>query len=184
MNSVDKATEAVNLAEFNEIVSKTPGKFTDLPTILRLRVDGCTLSGDSGVDNNLQYAVYLTDKELCFTLDYPSIMLHAVSASTNSIFLQIDERTENVDEFESRDMHIHPPNASDLQKMYDNLSYCASLHQNKFPSDDQDEDNDGDAMLQGEDGAVDLSETGAANLARFDDMLDNQDKHADKRQKQ
>lgn len=187
---IDKAVNAVNLVEFNDLVSKTPGSFAELPTILRLRVDDCTLSGDSELDNNLKYTVFVTDRELCIfsesagkglSLDYPSIMLHAVSTSTNSIFLQIDERTENIDDFESKDIHIQPPNTSLLQEIYEKLSYCASLHQNKFPSEENGDEDDGDTMLEDD---VELSEQGSANLARFDDMLDNQDKHTDKKQKQ
>ncbi|EOR04653.1 hypothetical protein E3P92_01054 [Wallemia ichthyophaga] len=184
---IDSACTAVSLSEFEHLASRTPGSFSDLPTVLRLRVDECSLSGDSELDNNLKYTVFITDKELVvfsqsvstgISLDYPSIMLHAVSASTNSIFLQIDERTENIDDFESKDIHIHPQNPSILHEIYEKLSFCASLHQNKFPSE---EDDDGDAMI---DDGVGLSDQGAANLARFDDMLDNQDKHTDKKQKQ
>lgn len=190
MKVTDKPVKAIKLEDFNDLISKTPGSFSELPTILRLRVDGCTVTGDCDLDGNERYSLYVTDKELCIysdnvhkgiSLDYPSIMLHAVSISTNSIFCQIDERTENVDDFESKDIHIHPPESSQLQEIYDQLSYCANLHQNKFPSDDNDNDDGEDAMF--EDG-VELSTTGAANLARFDDMLEEQDKHTDKKQKQ
>ncbi|KAH8831396.1 regulator of volume decrease after cellular swelling-domain-containing protein [Flagelloscypha sp. PMI_526] len=172
----------VTLEQHAELSSSTPQSFSDIPSVIRLQLSNIAVDlqpplPDFGLADGQAGALYVLESVLIFMsstgkglqIDYRTITLHAISKSngTPCIYCQLDNegKADTDEEMELSELNIVPQNASDLEPIFEALSYCATLH----PDPMTDEDEDGDAFISSdtpfdvfnpEDEAQELSEVG------------------------
>ncbi|TEB34720.1 hypothetical protein FA13DRAFT_1763140 [Coprinellus micaceus] len=148
------------------------------------------------------YLIFASTTGRNFQIEYPSITLHAIQRTDrSSIYCQLDEieeppasasngetlngggDTEEGDDAEEqgyaemRELNITPSSVGTLDTIFEALSYCASLHPDKF--DDEEGMDDGVMMADDNspfefftgDGDEELSEVGKAALAHLESIV-------------
>lgn len=122
-----------------------------------------------------------------FSLEYPSISLHAVSRDTTSfshecLYLMVegnlhgsDDATRNEDDDDNEDddsifteFRFVPPDKGTLEAMFQSMSECQALHPDEDDSNSEEDDYYGEEAA-GED--VELSSRGQANLERLGNIF-------------
>ncbi|KAF5359136.1 hypothetical protein D9756_003295 [Leucocoprinus leucothites] len=193
----------VSQEEYASIVASTPTSFNDIPAVIKHKEDNVTIAVDPPIPDfsgdELKGTLYILTRRVFhfiylavnpthnFSVEYPSITLHAVSRGESgpSIYCQLDESagaqngTGEEEYSEMRELSIIPSAPDSLERIFETLSMCASLH----PDNDVDED-DGldDAFIDpnttnfetftgGED--EELSEVGRAALAHLESIIYN-----------
>jgi nucleotide-sensitive chloride channel 1A len=141
--------DLISIADHHAMQAATPASFADIPPVLRYQQDGIDVTfeppiADLSSEVLTQGTIYISESALIyfshisnrgFKVDYPVITLHAISRSESgpSIYCQLDESAENeeqptdADDF-MREMTLAPQNAETLESIFENLSFCASLH--------------------------------------------------------
>ncbi|KAL5503903.1 hypothetical protein ACEPAH_7974 [Sanghuangporus vaninii] len=199
----------ISKEEHAQLTAATPSSFSDILPVLRHKQENVRAVFDPPVpdlseDELKQGTVYILESALVFIsessgrgfqIDYPSIILHAISRSEPpSLYCQLGEPasadvSEVEDEEEAtelRELNIYPEDTSSISTLFETLSACASLHPDPTDSDDDmgedDEDDDGafvDADVEavqaiareGVDGEPELTEAGRAALDRLESLI-------------
>ncbi|TFK97011.1 regulator of volume decrease after cellular swelling-domain-containing protein [Pterulicium gracile] len=160
---IDSLPAFISVADHHALQTSTPASFADIPSVLRLQKDGVDVLFDPPMEGGdaKQGSLYITESALFyfsqttskgFRIEYPSITLHAISraASGPSIYCQLDESVPGAapqpedEDAPMREMNLTPTDTSNLDIIFETLSFCASLHPD--PIDDEDEGDD-DAFL-------------------------------------
>ncbi|KAH9974838.1 regulator of volume decrease after cellular swelling-domain-containing protein [Russula compacta] len=197
---IDTIPNHISEEEHRSLTGATPTSFSDIPPVLRQKVDSVRVVFDPPLDDfsledGAQGTLYIIESVLAFQsstgrafqIEYPSITLHATSRGDSGTFVycQIDElpaeeappSDDNDDTLVLRELSLIPQDAASLEPIFEALSYCASLHPDPQDSDDEDEDDvfiDPDTTLfetfTGEEGE-ELSEVGRAALAHLEGIM-------------
>ncbi|KAK4053994.1 hypothetical protein OIO90_003639 [Microbotryomycetes sp. JL221] len=155
---ISNAPPALDREGLAEITSSTPSSFENVAPYLRYKDEDCQIIVEPAFEGfeRGQGQLFVTEEALSFfspetckgiSIPYPHITLHAISrtpistsevSTTNQttqqpcIYCQVDEIVvdDNVDEVEgiSREVMIVPKDPTTLDKLFDMISYCASLH--------------------------------------------------------
>ena len=124
---INSLPSSISPNDHAELTQSTPSTFTSIPPVLRLLIDNVIVkfkpSFADGQINKVtenKCTLMVTDSEVnvyCqstmngFSVDYPTIILFAVSNNDKCIYCQLDERqtvSDKDEEFESREMYIYP----------------------------------------------------------------------------
>ncbi|KAJ3298134.1 hypothetical protein HDU79_000536 [Rhizoclosmatium sp. JEL0117] len=112
----------------------------------------------SGVVSIRESSLVFEDSTREFVIDYPSIVIYAISRAPPCIYCQLDEwKIESVlpqtdaegtadDETEEDptfEMRIVPDDIEKLDDLFEAITYCASLHPDKNAMDEEDDEDDG-----------------------------------------
>ncbi|KAI9512960.1 regulator of volume decrease after cellular swelling-domain-containing protein [Russula earlei] len=163
---IDAIPNHVSIDEHRSLTGATPASFSDIPPVLRQKVDDVRVAFDPPLDgfspeDGARGTLYIIDSVLAFKsstgrafqIEYPSISLHATSRGDSGPFLycQLDEppaaSLDDDDDDDTpgmRELSLTPQGVSSLEPIFEALSYCASLHPDPQESDDGDGDGDGD----------------------------------------
>lgn len=161
---IDTLPGFISPEEHRTLVSATPTSFSEIPPVLRHKEENVAVSFDPPLAGLLSEdcalgTLYIVESALVFmsvsgrgfSVDYPSITLHAISRAESgpSLYCQLDEAVDlnndvsleddNVDT-EMRELFIVPQEQNNLETIFENLSYCASLHPDSTSLSDADED--------------------------------------------
>ncbi|KAI0297265.1 regulator of volume decrease after cellular swelling-domain-containing protein [Multifurca ochricompacta] len=158
----------VSVEEHRELTSNTPASFSDIPPVLRQKVDNVRVAFDPPLDgfppeDGALGTLYIIESVLAFQsstgrafqVEYPSITLHATSRGDSGpfVYCQLDEPPAadasssdgDDDALGMRELTLTPLDSSSLEFIFDALSACASLHPDSRESDDNDDGDDDDA---------------------------------------
>ncbi|KAJ3257571.1 hypothetical protein HK103_004480 [Boothiomyces macroporosus] len=156
------------------------------PTTVRLALDNVEISFDPvlvDVTTGLgkltiseQYVTWNNDTT-CLSIDYPSILMHAISRQDPvtmkpSIYCQLDDSLfieSNQEELVAFEMRLVPANESDLEGIYSALSECSALH----PDPLADVDLNGDGWVTADN--VDSFNTATGLFDKLLDQMEAQD---------
>ncbi|EJD06663.1 uncharacterized protein FOMMEDRAFT_102509 [Fomitiporia mediterranea MF3/22] len=156
--------------EHRERTAETPASFSDIPPVLRHKEENARVVFDPPVEGLTEEelkkgTVYIVESVLAFIsessgrgfqIEYPCIILHAISRSNDSppcIYCQLGESAaqrqnnnngggdEEDEQIDLRELSIFPEVEDSLDTLYEALMHCSSLHPD--PSSDSD---DGDMM--------------------------------------
>ncbi|KAJ3183296.1 hypothetical protein HDU85_002322 [Gaertneriomyces sp. JEL0708] len=117
------------------------------------------------------------------SIDYPSIVIHAISRNGDSmtegkpcIYAQLDspaqvKSTDDDEEEATAEFWLIPDNLSSLDAVFQALSDCAALHPDPDAEDD-DEDDEGNGWIYSADDAQELNELQQAALDHLDSVFD------------
>ncbi|KAF4613912.1 hypothetical protein D9613_007854 [Agrocybe pediades] len=184
--------------EHATLVASTPESFKDIPPVVRHVEEDVTITLDPPLENNTgpihgtlyiltSVLVFMSSNGVGFQVEYRAITLHAVSRGESgpSLYCQLDESygTENAasadnddDYTDMRELTIVPANPDSLEKIFEALSQCASLHPD--PNDEEDEFDDAVVdvdpstfeTFNGDEGE-ELSEVGRAALEYLESII-------------
>ncbi|KAF8485816.1 regulator of volume decrease after cellular swelling-domain-containing protein [Russula ochroleuca] len=166
---IDAVPNHVSLEEHRLLTGATPTSFSDIPPVLRQKVDNVRIAFDPPLDNfspddGALGTLYIIESVLVYhsstgrtlQVEYPSIALHATSRGDSSpyVYCHIDEppaadapATDADDTLVMRVLILTPQDPASLEPIFEALSYCASLHPDPQGSDDGDDDDDDDAYI-------------------------------------
>ncbi|KAF8313689.1 hypothetical protein DL93DRAFT_2081022 [Clavulina sp. PMI_390] len=180
---ISEPPKSLSLEEHHRLIQTTPSSFEDLPPVLRSKTENVAVEFDPSEEQFTSEdlskgTLYVTEGVLAFVsassskgfqVLYPSITIHAVSRSGERamIYCQLEQASaaetaddENIDVIE---LKIFPSEASQIDDIFEALSYCASLHPD--PNMEQEDDAD-EAFYNGDfepfngDDGEELSEVG------------------------
>ncbi|KAI0726011.1 regulator of volume decrease after cellular swelling-domain-containing protein [Fomitopsis betulina] len=152
--------------EHQNIVASTPSSFASIPPVLRHKEENVSVTIDPPLEgfpseDLVSGTLYVIESALVFlsasgrgwSVDYPSITLHAISRAPSgpSIYCQLDEAAaladsdapldEDVDS-ELKELILLPKDAAALEPIFEALSLCASLHPDPAFANDMEDDDD------------------------------------------
>jgi len=168
----DAIPNHVSVEEHRALTGATPTSFSDIPPVLRQKVDNVRLTFDPSLDgfspeDGALGTLYIIESVLVYQsstgrtlqIEYPAIALHATSRGDSApyVYCQIDEppaadapSPDADDALISRVLMLTPQDPASLDPIFEALSYCASLHPDPQGSDDEegedDDDDRGDAF--------------------------------------
>ncbi|KAI0292157.1 regulator of volume decrease after cellular swelling-domain-containing protein [Russula brevipes] len=165
---VDAVPNHISVEEHRSLTGVTPSSFSDIPPVLRQKVDNVRVAFDPSLDDfspddAALGTLYIIESVLAFRsstgrtfqIEYPSITLHATSRGDSGpfIYCQIDESPAAAadalpsdgddpgdDTLSMRELSVTPQDPTSLEPIFEALSYCASLHPDAQESDDEDDD--------------------------------------------
>ncbi|KAJ3321145.1 Methylosome subunit pICln [Boothiomyces sp. JEL0866] len=158
------------------------------PTTVRLALDNVEISFDPALKDihtglgkltiSEQYVTWNNDAT-CLSIDYPSILMHAISRQDPvtlkpSIYCQLDDTLfidGSEEELVAFEMRLVPSSESDLESIYNALSECSALHPDPLV---EDVDLNGDGWVTAEN--VDSFNTATGLFDRLLDQMEAQDK--------
>ncbi|EJD49665.1 hypothetical protein AURDEDRAFT_84813, partial [Auricularia subglabra TFB-10046 SS5] len=171
-----------------QLTASTPESFESIPPILRHLEQAVVLSLDPPLDGvqctEARGALYVTERVVAFvpadgsagfSVDYPTLILHAISRSEDGplLYCQLDESIgvegaeEDDDVDTTREIKIVPASPEALEPIFEAISLCASLNADPVDEDDEDE-----AFLDADEDQEELSEVGRAALAHLESIID------------
>ncbi|KAG9017522.1 hypothetical protein FRB90_000947 [Tulasnella sp. 427] len=201
---ISSLPHCVSPAEHAEIISTTPQSFADIPPVLRHKQENVTVElvpapeaseDNAGLEGTMVGTLYVIESVLAFILPsgkgfsvtYPRITLHAVSRSESTgpyVYCQLDETPEGVqvpedEDAEMSELKIIPGDIESVEKIFEALSHCATLHPDPNGGGDAGlgdfegfGDDDDDAFVDAEELDEDeLSVVGRAALAHLESII-------------
>jgi len=165
---VDAVPNHVSVEEHRSLTGATPASFSDIPPVLRQKVDNVRIAFDPPLDGFSPEeedgaalgTLYIIESVLVYhsstgrtlQVEYPSIALHATSRGGDSspyVYCHIDEPPaadapppDADDTLVARVLILTPQDPASLEPIFEALSYCASLHPDPQESDDGGDDDD------------------------------------------
>jgi len=144
---------SVTPEEHRQIVASTPSSFSDIPPVLRHQQNNVSIEMDPpieglSVEELTNGNLYVVESVLAFvssssgrgfSIQYPSITIHAVSRSGSSpiVYLQLQNSSADADadaevgkdeDLEMSELKIRPLDSSTVDTIFEALSLCAALH--------------------------------------------------------
>ncbi|KAI0249905.1 regulator of volume decrease after cellular swelling-domain-containing protein [Lactifluus subvellereus] len=198
---IDAIPRHVSVEEHRILTGATPASFSDIPPVLKQKVDSVRVAFDPPLDgfspeDGALGTLYIIESVLAFQsstgrafqIEYPSITLHAISRGDSGpfVYCQLDEPPaadapppDGDDALGMRELSLTPQDSTSLDPIFEALSTCASLHPDPQESDDDDGDDD-DAFIDPDttqfevftgEGDEELSEVGRAALAHLESII-------------